>query len=67
MSGLSGRLLQLTQTNPLLVFAHPLIDVVFEPSLFGCRLKPQDAPARACAYSVENPAFRQRPLANALR
>ena len=49
MSGLSGRPLQFTQTNPLLVFEHPLIDVVFEPSLFGCHLRPQDAPARACA------------------
>jgi hypothetical protein len=44
MSGLSGRLLQFTQTNPLFVLAHPLFDVAFEPDLFGCHLKPHDAP-----------------------
>ena len=49
MSGLSGRPLQLTQTNPLLVFAYSLIDVAFEPGFFGGHLTPHDAPARACA------------------
>ena len=48
-SGLSGRPLQLSQTNPLFVFAYSLVDVVFEPSLFGRHLRPHDAPARPCA------------------
>ena len=43
-------LFQFTQTNPLFVLAHPLINVAFEPGLFGCHLKPHEAPARACAY-----------------
>ena len=55
MSGLSGRPLQFTQTNPLLVFAYSLVDVAFEPGFFGCHLKPHDAPARACAYCSRNP------------
>ena len=49
MSGLSGRPLQLTQTNPLLVFAYPLIDVARR------HLRPHDAPARPCAYWSRNP------------
>ena len=62
MSGLSGRLLQLTQTSPLLVLAYPLIDVAFEPGLFGCHLKPHDAPARtapkrSCSLGCENGNF----------
>ena len=30
MSGLFGRRLQLTQANPLLVFAHSFIDAAFD-------------------------------------
>ena len=65
MSGLSGRPLQLTQTNPLLVFAYPLIDVAFEPGLFGCHLKPHDAPARtapkrSCSARLRKWQFRRR-------
>ena len=44
--------LQLTQTNPLLVFAHPLIDVAFEPGLFGCHLRAHGAAARAPARTA---------------
>ena len=58
MPGLSGRPLHLSQTNPLLVFAYSLVDVAFEPGLFGCHLRPHDAPARACAYWSRNPHVR---------
>ena len=54
LSHLSGRPLQLTQTNPLFVLTHSLIDVAFEPVIFGCHLRPHDAPARACAYWCRN-------------
>lgn len=54
MSGLYGRPLQLAQTNPLLVFAHSLIDVAFEPALFACHLKPHDAPARTGPETVKS-------------
>ena len=54
-AGLSSRPLQFTSDESLFVFAYSLVDVVFEPSLFGCHLKPQDARARLCAYCSQNP------------
>ena len=43
-----------TRANePLLVFAHSLIDITLEPVIFGRHLTPHDA--HACAYYVENP------------
>ena len=54
VSGLSGRPLQLTKANPLLVFADLLIVVAFKPVIFGCHLTPHDAPPRACAYCSQN-------------
>ena len=48
--------------DPLFVFAYSLVDVAFEPSLFGCHLKPHDAPARtapkrSCSLGCENGNF----------
>ena len=40
--------------------AYPLIDVVFEPVLFGRHLTPHDAPARACACCSENSALKAK-------
>ena len=62
-------LLQLAQTDPLVVLAHPLLDVAFEQGLFGCHLKPHDAPARTapkrscslgCEMAISAPSWPDR-------